>query len=89
MGAEKICVNNELIFDQPLQAKDSMSFLLGLAEENRLRYSFTAGQAYKIHIDTVLQQPRTRVYTSWMAKQQFIAAWWSRMRWRLIFLMRR
>ena len=54
MGAGKLYVNEEPIFDQPLQAKDSMSFLLGVAEENRLRYSFAAGQTYNIRIETVL-----------------------------------
>ena len=54
MGAGKVYINNELIFDQRLQAKDSMSFLLGVAEENRLRYSFAAGQTYNICIETVL-----------------------------------
>jgi beta-glucosidase len=54
MGAGKLYINDELLFDQPVQAKDSMSFLLGVAEENRLRYKFDASKSYSIRIDTIL-----------------------------------
>ncbi|KAH7085349.1 glycoside hydrolase superfamily [Paraphoma chrysanthemicola] len=52
LGPSKLFINNTLIAHQADATPDAMGFLLGVQDEIRLQYRFTANQTYHIVIET-------------------------------------
>lgn len=55
LGPSKMFINDELVGRQNGDTKDAMGFLLGVQDEERFRYQFVAGEAYRVRVETVRQ----------------------------------
>ncbi|KAM0325777.1 hypothetical protein ACHAQA_007079 [Verticillium albo-atrum] len=53
LGPSKLYINKTLVAEQIKETRDSMGFLLGVQDEQRLQYVFDARESYDIVIETV------------------------------------
>lgn len=56
LGPSKMFINGELVSYQVRETRDSMSFLLGVQDENRLQYPFESGKIYDMVIESIPSQ---------------------------------
>lgn len=56
MGPSKLFINGKLLSHQVKETKDSMAFFLGVHDEHRFQYNFSANTLYEIVVETIPSQ---------------------------------
>lgn len=56
LGPAKLFINGDLVSHQEKETRDSMGFLLGVQDEDRIRYDFRAGKSYDIVVESIPSQ---------------------------------
>lgn len=59
LGPSRLYINDKLVLRTDSSCSDPMAFLLGVSEEKGCQYKFTAGESYKIRIESIRPAPGT------------------------------